>query len=191
MDYRLIWKVKRLLGEVEKRIFLEGKESGYRVGVSVVIRFDAVTRFRNESAMTQLRNGRYSTPRIRPCGARRIEKERETKGRAEVLVIKAFRQTYIAETGYPGAFRSCIPGGWRLLARLLDPLALTILWATNMRNLAAQVGTTRLFFPLYFPNPSLPGLPCIYTHTRSIHLIDSFSNSKGESIVLLLDCIIM
>lgn len=122
---------------MEKCIFLEGKESGYRIGISVVIRFDAVTRFRNKSAMTQLRNGpsRYSTPRIRPCGARRIEKEgrkerekeRETKGRAEVLVIKAFRQTYIAETGYPGtaAFRSCIPGGWRLLARLLDPLALT------------------------------------------------------------------
>lgn len=91
--------------------------------------------------MTQLRNGRLGIVRrvYVPAvleGSRR--RERETKGRAEVLVIKAFRQTYIAETGYPGAFRSCIPGGWRLLARLLDPLALTVLSATNMRNLARR-----------------------------------------------------
>lgn len=67
---------------MKKRIFLEGKESGYRIGVSVVIRFDAVTRFRNKSAMTQLRNGRLGIVRrvYVPAvleGWRRRDRERE------------------------------------------------------------------------------------------------------------------
>lgn len=69
---------------MKKRIFLEGKESGYRIGVSVVIRFDAVTRFRNKSTMTQLRNDRLGIVRrvYVPAvleGSRRRERERERR----------------------------------------------------------------------------------------------------------------
>ena len=78
------------------------------------------------SAVTQLKRGHAAT---RCTSLRRSkDRERETKGREEVLVIKAFRQTYIAETGYPGigAFRSCIPVGGCLQGCPIR-LALTVL----------------------------------------------------------------
>ncbi|OAD55208.1 hypothetical protein WN48_04965 [Eufriesea mexicana] len=89
---------------------------------SIETRFDAVARFRNEWPMpivTQLKGG-HTAPRNTSLRCWK-DGERETKGRAEVLVIKAFRQTYIAETGYPGigAFRSCIPAGGCLQDRNL------------------------------------------------------------------------
>lgn len=172
------------------RIFHKALDGGYR-SISAVIRFNAVTRFRKKLPMpivTQLKHGHTAS---RDTSLRcSKDGERETKGRAEVLVIKAFRQTYIAETGYPGigAFHSCIPAGGCLQGcsnrwpwRSFEPQICVIL----------RIGRkSRAFFRvrLCFRNPSLPGLirPTNLRPRDSLRLLTNLFAASNEPMFLFL-----